>query len=169
MLRIAAGMGVLELGVVSLDGTRIKANASKHSALSYGRIKQLEVQIQAEIDELKRRAEAADDLSLPEELQRREDRLAAIGKAKAEIEARAAERDAPAKAEYEAKVERRDAQRSAAKARSPEAGSRNRRRSGRSTRIRSTSPMPSHVSCRFPAGASNKATTRKRRWTPPRC
>jgi hypothetical protein len=115
MLRIAAGMGVLELGVVSLDGTRIKANASKHSALSYGRIKQLEVQIQAEIDELKRCAEAADDLSLPEELQRREDRLAAIGKAKAEIEARAAERDAPAKAEYEAKVKRRDAQRSEGK------------------------------------------------------
>ena len=119
VLRIAAGMGVLKLGVVSLDGTKIKANASKHSALSYGRIKQLEVQIQAEIDELKRRAEAAeglpDDLSLPEELQRREDRLVAITKAKAEIEERAAQRDALAKAEYDAKLERRDAQRSQGK------------------------------------------------------
>jgi transposase len=119
VLRIAAGMGVLKLGVVSLDGTKIKANASKHSALSYGHAKKLEAQIQAEIDELKRRAEAAeglpDDLSLPEELQRREDRLAAIGKAKKEIEARAAERDAQAKAEYAAKLDKRNAQRSKGK------------------------------------------------------
>ncbi len=115
VLRIAAGMGVLKLGVVSLDGTKIKANASKHSALSYGHAQQLETRIQSEIAELKRRAEAAeglpDDLSLPEELQRREDRLAAIRKAKAEIEARAAERDAVAQAEYAAKVDQRQAQR----------------------------------------------------------
>lgn len=119
VLRIAAGMGVLKLGVVSLDGSKIKANASKHSALSYGHAKKLEAQIQAEIAELKRRAEAAeglpDALSLPEELQRREDRLAAIRKAKAEIEARAAERDAQAQAEYDAKLEQRNAQRSAGK------------------------------------------------------
>lgn len=119
VLRIAAGMGVLKLGVVSLDGTKIKANASKHSALSYGYARQLEARIQAEIAELKRRAEAAeglpDDLSLPEELQRREDRLAAIHRAQAEIEARAAERDTVAQAEYAAKLERRDAQRRAGK------------------------------------------------------
>ncbi|MBC7161950.1 MAG: IS1182 family transposase [Immundisolibacter sp.] len=115
VLRIAAGMKLVKFGVVSLDGTRIKANASKHSALSYGHAQKLEAQIQAEIAELKRRAAAAeglpDDLSLPEELQRREDRLAAIRKAKADIEARAAERDAPAQAEYEAKVQAREAQR----------------------------------------------------------
>lgn len=103
VLRIAAGMKRVKFGVVSLDGTRIKANASKHSALSYGHAQKLEAQIEAEIAELKRRAAAAeslpDDLSLPAELQRREDRLDAIRKAKADIEARAAaERDAPAQA-----------------------------------------------------------------------
>ncbi|MCH9828009.1 MAG: transposase, partial [Gammaproteobacteria bacterium] len=115
VLRIAAGMKLVKFGVVSLDGTKIKANASKHSALSYGHAQKLETQIQAEIAELKRRAEAAeglpDDLSLPAELQRREDRLEAIRKAKADIEARAAQRDAPAQAEYEAKVQAREVQR----------------------------------------------------------
>jgi hypothetical protein len=116
VLRIAAGMKLVKFGVVSLDGTRIKANASKHSALSYGHAQKLEAQIEAEIAELKRRAAAAeslpDDLSLPAELQRREDRLDAIRKAKADIEARvAAEWDAPAQAEYEAKVQAREAQR----------------------------------------------------------
>jgi len=116
VLRIAAGMKLVKFGVVSLDGTKIKANASKHSALSYGHVRKLETQIEAEIAELKRRAAAAegvpDDLSLPAELQRREDRLMAIRQAKADIEARvAAERDAPAQAEYEAKVQAREAQR----------------------------------------------------------
>jgi transposase len=115
VLRIAAGMGVLKLGVVSLDGTKIKANASKHSAMSYGHAKQLEARIHAEIAELKRRAEAAeglpDDLSLPKELERREDRLAKIREVKAEIEARAKERDAQAQAEYAEKLKRRQAKR----------------------------------------------------------
>lgn len=116
VLRIAAGMKLVKFGVVSLDGTKIKANASKHSALSYGHARKLEAQIIAEIVELKRRAETAeglpDDLSLPAELQRREDRLAAIRQAQADIEARvAAERDASAQAEYEAKVQGREAQR----------------------------------------------------------
>jgi len=119
LLRIAAELGVLTLGGISLDGTKIKANASKHSALSYGHAQQLEARIQSEIAELKRRAESADglpdDLSLPEELQRREVRLNAIRRAKAEIEARAAERDAVAQAEYTAKREQRDAQRRAGK------------------------------------------------------
>lgn len=115
VLRIAAGMGVLKLGVVSLDGTKIKANASKHAAMSYGHAKQLEARIQAEIAELKRRAEAAeglpDDLSLPEELARRDVRLAKIREVKAEIEARARERDAQAQAEYDEKIKRRQAKR----------------------------------------------------------
>ena len=119
LLRIAAELGVLTLGGISLDGTKIKANASKHSALSYGHAQQLEARIQSEIAELKRRAESADglpdDLSLPEALQRREVRLNAIRRAKAEIEARAAERDAVAQAEYTAKREQRDAPRRAGK------------------------------------------------------
>jgi len=115
VLRIAAGMKLVKRGGVSLDGTRIKANASKHSALSYGHAKKLEAQIEAEISELKRRAETAeglpDEQSLPAELQRREDRLAAIRQAQSDIEARAAERDALAQAEYQDKLKAREAQR----------------------------------------------------------
>jgi transposase len=125
VLRIAAGMGVLKLGVVSLDGTKVKANASKHSAMSYGHAKKLEERIAQEIVELKRRAEAAeglpDGLSLPEELARREDRLAKIREVKAEIEARAKARDAQAVTEHAEKVRRRQGQRDEGrKSRGPE-------------------------------------------------
>ncbi|MGI8738816.1 MAG: transposase [Gammaproteobacteria bacterium] len=119
VLRIAAGMGVMKLGVVSLDGTKVKANASKHSAMSYGHAKQLKARIQAELTELKRRAAAAeglpDDLSLPEELQRREARLTKIRAVQAEIEARAKARDAQVAAEHADKVRRRQEQRDGGK------------------------------------------------------
>jgi len=113
ILEVAHGMEMVKLGRVSLDGTKIKANASKHSALSWGHANRLEKQLKAEVDELMRLAEEADaedipdGMSLPEELSRREDRLAAIAKAKAEIEARAAEKHAHDQAEYEEKVKRR--------------------------------------------------------------
>lgn len=119
VLQIAAAAGLLKLGTISLDGTKIKANASKHSALSYGHAQQLEMHIEAQIAEIKRRAEMAeplpDGLSVPKELEHREERLAVIRKAKAQIEARAAERDAAATAEYDAKVQRRQAQRDSGK------------------------------------------------------
>ena len=99
-----------------MDGTKIHANASRHSALSYGHAEKLEAQLQLEVGELLARAEAADaepmpeGLNLPEELARREARLQAIGEAKAEIEARAAQRLAREQAEYEAKVKARQEQ-----------------------------------------------------------
>ncbi len=114
ILEVAHGMEMVKLGRVSLDGTKVKANASRHSALSWGHANRLEEQLQAEVDELMRLAEEADaedmpdGMSLPEELSRREDRLAAIAKAKAEIEARAAEKDVRAQAEYEEKLRRRE-------------------------------------------------------------
>jgi len=95
VLLIARTMGVLKLGNIALDGTKIHANASRHSALSYGHIKQLEEQLQAEVKKLLALAEEADNekipqgLDLPDEIARREDRLKAIGQAKAKIEARA--------------------------------------------------------------------------------
>jgi len=113
ILEVAHGMEMVKLGRVSLDGTKIKANASKHSALSWGHANRLEKQLKAEVDELMRLAEEADaedipdGMSLPDELSRREDRLAAIARARAEIEARAAERHAREQAEYEEKVTRR--------------------------------------------------------------
>jgi hypothetical protein len=115
VLRMAAGMGVLKVGVVRLDGIPVKAPASKHSAMSYGHAKTLEGRIAAESAELKRGAEAAqglpDDLSLPEELERREDRLAKIREVKAGIEARAQGREAQEKAGHDEKVKRRQARR----------------------------------------------------------
>lgn len=113
VLCIARQMKLRKLGAIALDGTNIHANASRHSALSYGHAQKIEAQLQAEVKELLARAEAADQeplpegLSIPEELSRREERLAAIRQAKAQIEARAAERDALAKAEFDAKIKAR--------------------------------------------------------------
>jgi transposase len=116
VLCIAQQMKLLKLGTVALDGTKLHANASRHSALSYGHAEKIEAQLAAEVKELLARAEAADaeplleGLNIPEELARREARLKAIGKAKAEIEARAAERFAHEQAGYEAKRKAREEQ-----------------------------------------------------------
>lgn len=66
VLSMAAEMKVLKLGTVCLDGTKIHANASRHSALSYGHITQLENKIKAEVGELLALAEAADTRNLPD-------------------------------------------------------------------------------------------------------
>jgi len=98
ILEIASTLGVLKLGKVSLDGTKIKANASKHRALSWDYATKLQQHLQAEVDELLRLAETADadsipdGMNIPEELTRRQERLAAIAVAKQEIERRAAKR-----------------------------------------------------------------------------
>ena len=114
VLGIARQMKMLKLGTIALDGTKIHANASRHSALSYGHAQKIEAQLEAEVKELLARAEAADQeplpegLSIPAELARREERLAAIREAKAQIEARAAERDAQERAEFDAKMKARE-------------------------------------------------------------
>ena len=122
VLGVAREMGVLKLGdrareggTVALDGTKIHANASRHSALSHEHAGNIEAQLQAEVADLLGKAEAADQadvpdgLSIPEELARREKRLAEIARAKAVIEARAKERHAREQAEYEAKMAARAA------------------------------------------------------------
>ena len=107
---IARQMDMLKLGSVSLDGSKVKANASKHKALSYEYAGKLEVQLKAEVALLLKKAESADKadipdgMSIPEELERREKRLAVIAAAKAEIERRAAERHTREQAAYEEKV-----------------------------------------------------------------
>jgi transposase len=114
VLGIARQMKLLKLGTIALDGTKIHANASRHSALSYGHANKIEAQLEAEVKELLARAEAADQeplpegLSIPAELARREERLEAIGQAKAQIEARAAERNALEQANFEAKIKVRE-------------------------------------------------------------
>ena len=93
ILMVARSMGLVKLGGVSLDGTKVQANASKHKALSWAYAERLEAQLQAEVERLMALAEEAEeevDVDIPEELKRREDRLEAIRAAKAEMEARAA-------------------------------------------------------------------------------
>jgi hypothetical protein len=115
ILLVAREMGVLKLGTVALDGTKIHANASRHSALSYEHAGKIEAQLKAEVADLMAQAEAADKadlpdgMSIPEELKRREDRLAKLAEARASIEARARERFARDSAEHEAKLAAREA------------------------------------------------------------
>jgi transposase len=101
VLKIALEAGAMKLGRVALDGTKVKANASKHKAMSYDRMKEKERQIRAEVKELLAQAEAADAAEdeqygadqqgeeLPAELQRRESRLKKIRQAKRALEDRA--------------------------------------------------------------------------------
>ena len=115
VLGVAREMGVLKLGTVALDGTKIHANASRHSALSYEHAGKIEAQLQVEVADLMVKAEAADQsdvpdgMSIPAELARREQRLAALARAKATIEARAKERHAREQAEHDAKLAAREA------------------------------------------------------------
>ncbi|QSR35754.1 IS5/IS1182 family transposase [Marinobacterium iners] len=121
VLLLAREMKLLKFGTIALDGTKVKANASKHKALSYGHAKKLEAQLKTEVNALIQRAEAADNdvatdgMDIPAEIARREARLAAIAEAKLKIEARAQERDAAEQTAYQDKTANRDAQRKAGK------------------------------------------------------
>jgi transposase len=116
VLKLARAMGMLKLGTVALDGTKVHANASRHSALSYGHAKKIEKQLKREVKQLLRLAEQADaadipdGMSIPEELERRELRLAAIAEAKAKIEARAQERFEREQVAHQAKLAAREEQ-----------------------------------------------------------
>ena len=113
VLKLARAMGMLKLGTVALDGTKLHANASRHSALSHGHAKKLEKQLKREVAQLLRLAEQADaadipdGMSIPEELERREQRLAAIAEAQTKIAARVQEREDVA---YQAQLAAREKQ-----------------------------------------------------------
>jgi transposase len=115
VLLLAREMGVLKMGTVGLDGTKIHASASRHSALSWDHAGKLEAQLKAEVADLLARAEAADEgdvpdgMSIPEELAVREKRLAKLAEARGKIEAQAKERYARERAEHEAKLAARAA------------------------------------------------------------
>jgi len=114
VLVIAHEMGVLKLGNISVDGSKIRADASKSHAVSYGRLLQLEEQLHMEVKELMALAERADGQDLPEglkidaEIALREERLANLAQAKVVLEARAKERYEAQRAEYEAKMRERE-------------------------------------------------------------
>ena len=115
VLQVARENQLSRFGTVSLDGTKIHANASRHRALSHGHAEKIEAKLKAEVQEMLELAEAADQqalpegVSLPEEIKRREDRLAAIAAAKAKIEACAKERHERERAAHQAKLAKRQA------------------------------------------------------------
>jgi transposase/uncharacterized protein YaiI (UPF0178 family) len=118
VLMLARTAGVLKVGNISLDGTKIHADASKSKAVSYKRLGELEAQLRQEVQDLMTLGEAADqgELVLPEglvvvdEIQLRQERLENLAKARTVLEARGQERYDAEKAEYEAKVRQREAQ-----------------------------------------------------------
>jgi len=110
VLMLAQELGHFKkVGTVSVDGSKFKANASKHSAVSYKRAGEMVEQLELEIGEFVNKAEYADNtvengLSIPDEIKRREDRVKALNKAREIIEERFEERRAEKQAEYESKM-----------------------------------------------------------------
>jgi transposase len=121
VLMLAREMGMLKLGKVSVDGSKIKANASKHRALSWGHLQKIEKQLQQEVQQLMALAESEDrknvpdGMEVPKEIALRQQRLAVLDEAKRKLEARAKERDQAAQAEYEGKLAKRQAKRDTGK------------------------------------------------------
>jgi transposase len=114
ILSIAQEMGVLKVGKVSLDGTKVKASASKHKALSYSHATKLQKQLEDEVAILLKKAQSADNeddndgMNIPDEIARRQDRLVVIKLAKEKIEQRANERHKQELQEYEDKIKKRE-------------------------------------------------------------
>ena len=100
VVRMAREIGLVKLGTIAVDGTKIKANASRHKAMSYGRMQTTETELKAQIVALLQKAANTDeaeknepDLDIPAELERRQARLAAIEAAKARLEERQRQND----------------------------------------------------------------------------
>jgi len=100
VVRLAREMGLVKLGTVAIDGTKVKANASRHKAMSYGHMVKAAAELKRQIEALLNRAQAADDaekdepeLDIPAEIAQREARLAAIAEARARLEQRQREAD----------------------------------------------------------------------------
>jgi len=118
VLELAQALKFLQVGhiTVAVDGTKVLANASKHAAVSYEHAGKTIAQLELEVQELLAKAEQADStpleegLSIPEEVQRRQERKAKLAAARAEIEARAKARAAAEMADYQAKLAERESQ-----------------------------------------------------------
>ncbi|MDP9877829.1 transposase/predicted transcriptional regulator [Variovorax boronicumulans] len=100
VVRLAREMGLVKLGTIAVDGTKVKANASRHKAMNYGHMLKSEAELKAQIDALLNKARAADEaekneaeLDIPAEIARRQDRLDAIAAARARLEQRQREAD----------------------------------------------------------------------------
>lgn len=121
VLQLAKELRLAKLGTVSVDGTKIQANASKHAAVSYQRAGELMAQLELEVSQLLERVQQAEAqerrevLDIPAELKRRESRKAALQKARQVIEERAKEIAAAQQADYQAKVAARQQERAEGK------------------------------------------------------
>lgn len=100
VVRLARELGLVKLGTIAVDGTKVKANASRHKAMSYAHMLKTEAELKAQIAALLNRARAADEaeknepeLDIPAEIARRQDRLEAIVAARARLQARQSEAD----------------------------------------------------------------------------
>jgi transposase len=100
VVRLAREIGLVKLGTIAVDGTKIKANASRHKAMSYGRMHSTEAELKVQIAALVQKAASADEaeknepeLDIPAEIERRQERLAAIAAAKARLEERQRQAD----------------------------------------------------------------------------
>lgn len=174
VLLIARENRLLKLGHIALDGTKVKANASRHSALSYGHIRELEQQLHAEVAALLAKAEAADTqeqaqgLDIPAELARREERLVRYPRRPRRRSKRGPPSTTPLN-KPSMKSSARPMSSGASKTRANAVGADARpahRVHSSKTRRRSISPMKTRASCRSRAEASSNATTRNSEWTP---
>lgn len=100
VVRLARELGLVKLGTIAVDGTKIKANASRHKAMSYGRMQSTELELKAQIAALLKKANSTDEaerdepeLDIPAEIERRQARLTAIAAAKARLEERQRQMD----------------------------------------------------------------------------
>jgi len=100
VVRLARELGLVKLGTVAIDGTKVKANASRHKAMSHGHMVKAEAELKRQIDALLQRAAQTDaaeanepELDIPAEIERREARLAAIRAARERLEQRTREQD----------------------------------------------------------------------------
>jgi len=114
ILLVGSRMGLIKMGNVHIDGTKVQANASRHSAMSYGHMEKLEAQITQEVKQLLEFAQQTDqqetsELEIPKELEIREQRLKKIRQAKAELEQRSKDRFKQRQQEYKEKMAERKA------------------------------------------------------------
>ena len=171
ILVLAQALGVLRMGRVSLDGTKVQGNASKHKAMSWGHVTKLERQLEGEVQTLLGLAERADqgeqgeqeqqELDIPAELERREERLAAIREAKEKIKERAQERDEAERAEYEAKLKRRQEREEAS---GKKVGGRPPKEPEAGPKEKDQVNLTDEESRIMQTGSSYRASTRKRWW-----
>jgi transposase len=183
VLQLCDKAGLVKLGHVAIDGSKLQANASKHKAMSYDRMEEKEKQLKAEVEKLLAQAaetDAAEDAlygkgkrgdELPAELARCESRLKKIAEAKAALEQEARDRAEAAKKAAEEKLEeRRAGRRSGSEAKSLAGGDLRRptrNRPGRIRRRNATSPIRQAGSCRMARtkGVSFRRTMRRSQWT----